>query len=179
MMGGTWQIRPERPEDADAIEALDDDGFGPGRYAKSAYRLREGVAPESDLGLVATQDGVPVGSVRFWPVKVGADSALLLGPLAVRSELRGHGIGIALMQQGIEKARTKGHAVVLLVGDEAYYGRAGFARVAPGRVRMPGPVDARRILGLALRPGALENIAGEIRRARIDHPVCADGAGLG
>jgi len=179
MMGETWEIRPERPEDAEAIEALDDDGFGPGRYAKAAYRLREGVAPQDDLGFVAIENGVAVGSVRFWPIRVGAEEALLLGPLAVRSTLRGRGIGIALMQQGIEKARATGHAVILLVGDEAYYGRVGFVRIKPGSVRMPGPVDTRRILGLALRPDALQTLSGDIRRARIDRPVCADGAALG
>jgi predicted N-acetyltransferase YhbS len=177
-MAETWQIRPERPEDADAIEALDNDGFGPGRYAKSAYRLREGVAPERDLGFVAVENGVAVGSVRFWPIAVGSDKALLLGPLAVRAAQRGRGIGVALMRHGIEKARTTDNVAVILIGDEGYYGRAGFQRIASGRVRFPGPVDARRILGLALKPDALENLSGDIRRARIDHPVCADGAGL-
>ena len=179
MMAETWEIRPERPEDAHAIDALDDDGFGPGRYAKSAYRLREGVAPENDLGLVAIENGVAVGSVRFWPIRIGAERALLLGPLAVRSILRGRGIGVALMQHGIEKARRTDHAAVILVGDEAYYARAGFSRIPPGRIRFPGPVDSRRILGLALKPGALETLSGEVRRAHIDDPVCADGAALG
>jgi predicted N-acetyltransferase YhbS len=177
-MAQSWQIRAERPEDADAIEALDNDGFGPGRYAKSAYRLREGVAAESDLGFVATESGVPVGSVRFWPIKIGAHKALLLGPLAVRSDRRGSGIGIALMKHGIERAHATDAACILLVGDEAYYRRAGFARIAPGHVRFPGPVDARRILGLALKDDALASVSGDIVRIRIDNPVCADGAPL-
>ncbi|MEI9929629.1 MAG: N-acetyltransferase [Rhizomicrobium sp.] len=178
-MTGTWQIRPERPEDADAIEALDNDGFGPGRYAKSAYRLREGVKPEERLGFVAVEHGTALGSVRFWPIKVGGENALLLGPLAVRSDQRGRGIGIALMKHGIEQARATDYAAILLVGDQPYYSRAGFGRIAPGRVRFPGPVNAARILGLSLKPGALENLSGNIARARIDHPVCADGARLG
>lgn len=178
-MADTWQIRPERPEDADAIEALDNDGFGPGRYAKSAYRLREGVAPENDLGFVAIENGIPVGSVRFWPIRVGTDDALLLGPLAVLSSHRGRGIGVALMRHGIEKARGTNYVAILLVGDESYYTRAGFARIAAGRVRFPGPVDARRVLGLALKPEAMEKLSGDIRRARIDIPVCADGAAIG
>jgi predicted N-acetyltransferase YhbS len=178
-MAETWQIRPERPEDAEAIEALDNDGFGPGRYAKSAYRLREGVKPVADLGFVAVENGVTRGTVRFWPIKIGDAPALLLGPLAVQSDQRGRGIGIALMQHGIEAARAAGHNAVILVGDEAYYSRAGFARIAPGRIRFCGPVDARRVLGYALAPGALDNLAGNVMRARIDMPVCADGARLG
>jgi predicted N-acetyltransferase YhbS len=177
-MAETWQIRPERPEDAARIEALNDNGFGPGRFAKSAYRLREGVEPERNLGFVAVENGVVLGSVRFWPIVVGSDRALLLGPLAVQSDQRGRGIGVELMKRGIEKARETDFVCILLVGDESYYKRAGFARIVPGRVRFPGPVDRARILGLALKEGALADISGDILRARIDHPVCADGAGL-
>jgi predicted N-acetyltransferase YhbS len=178
-MHAAWQIRPERPDDADSVASLNDDGFGPGRFAKSAYRLREGVAPERALGFVATGDGALLGSVRFWPIRVGAETSLLLGPLAVKSELRGQGIGLALMKTGIDAARVAGFKTILLVGDEAYYARAGFARLPLGRVRFPGPVDKTRILGLALQPGALEMLSGDIVRARIDDPVCACGAPLG
>ncbi|HWE07472.1 MAG TPA: hypothetical protein VG274_12230, partial [Rhizomicrobium sp.] len=66
-----------------------------------------------------------------------------------------------------------------LVGDEAYYQRVGFVRLAPGRVRFPGPVDKTRVLGLALEEDALQILEGDITRARIDAPVCADSARLG
>src|SRR3981081_2235021 len=48
-----WEIRAERANDEAAIERLVDSGFGPGRFAKTAYRLREGVAPDSRLSFVA------------------------------------------------------------------------------------------------------------------------------
>lgn len=179
-MGASWQIRPERPEDADDVAALNDDGFGPGRFAKSAYRLREGVAPERGLGFVATgEGGALLGSVRFWPILVSGEISLLLGPLAVKSELRGRGIGIALMKTGIDAAKAAGFRTILLVGDVSYYARAGFACLPAGRVRFPGPVDKTRVLGLALQPGALDTLSGDIARARIDEPVSACGAPLG
>src|SRR5579863_9792141 len=174
-----WEIRAERAEDEARIAALTEGGFGPGRYAKSAYRLREGVDPVASLNFVAVENGVLRGSVRFWPIKVGSDDVLLLGPLAVDSAQRGRGIGISLMQAGIAAARDSGWRTILLVGDEPYYSRVGFVRLQPGRVRFPGPVDASRLLGLALIPGALEKLSGSIRRARIDDPICADGAPLG
>jgi len=68
-----WEIRPERAEDEARIAALTEAGFGPGRYAKSAYRLREGVAPAASLNFVAVENGILRGSVRFWPIKVGAE----------------------------------------------------------------------------------------------------------
>ena len=174
-----WEIRRERAEDEPRIAALTEAGFGPGRYAKSAYRLREGVHAVTDLSFVAVENGTLRGSVRFWPIKVGADDVLLLGPLAVDSAQRGRGIGISLMQAGIAAAKAAGWRAILLVGDEPYYSRVGFVKLAPGGLRFPGPVDATRLLGLALTDGALERLSGPIRRACIDEPVCADGAPLG
>ena len=174
-----WDIRQERAEDEPFIAALNEAGFGPGRYAKTAYRLREGVHAVTELGFVAIENGILRGSVRFWPIKVGHDDVLLLGPLAVDGAQRGRGIGISLMQAGIAAAREKGWRAILLVGDEPYYARAGFAKLPSGRVQFPGPVDTSRLLGLALADGALENLNGLIRRARIDDAVCADSAPMG
>ena len=180
----TWQIRLEAPEDAALVAALNAESFGPGRFAKSAYRLREGVCPVPSLSFVAVesvQAGKDIlrGSVRFWPIKVGGHEELLLGPLAVQSDQRGRGIGIALMQAGIAAAQKGPWRGILLVGDEPYYTRVGFSRLPPGRVKFPGPVDQNRILGLSLKAGELLNLSGQVRRAQIDEPVCAVGAGVG
>jgi predicted N-acetyltransferase YhbS len=173
-----WQIRPECAEDAPLVEVLNEISFGAGRYAKSAYRLREGVEPVAGLSFVAVAGSEFLGSIRFWPVAIGMEKSLLLGPLAVQPDLRGRGIGIALMKHAIGEARTQGHASIVLVGDEPYYVRVGFARLAPGRIRFPGPVDPARVLGLSLHHNVMLTLKGEVRRARIDHPVCADGAAV-
>ena len=174
-----WRIRPEEPGDAAQVESLNAESFGPGRFAKSAYRLREGVAPLSALSFVAVENDVLRGSVRFWPISVAGTEGLLLGPLAVQGDQRGRGIGIALMQAGIAAAHQGPWPFILLVGDEPYYAKVGFSRLPPGRVRFPGPVDQNRILGLSLKSGGLLNLSGQIRRAGIDDPVCADGAAVG
>ncbi len=176
-----WDIRKERASDDPAIEALVDTGFGPGRFAKTAYRLREGVLPDARLSFVAEarEGGALLGSVRFWPVKIAGAFSLLLGPLAVEPRLRGQGIGIGLMQRGIEEARGLDYESVILVGDEPYYARVGFARLPAGRLTFPGPVDSNRLLGLALKANALVSLSGEVRRARIDAPVSAQATPLG
>lgn len=179
MSDAAWKIRLETPADAAGVEALNAGSFGPGRFAKSAYRLREGVAPVAPLSFVAVEGDALLGSVRFWPISVGGHQELLLGPLAVRGDQRGKGIGIALMQAGIEAAKAGPWRGILLVGDEPYYAKVGFSRLPPGRVRFSGPVDERRILGLSLKGGEMLTVSGEIRRAEIDMPNCADGAGLG
>ena len=173
-----WQIRLEEREDAPLVEALVVRSFGPGRYAKSAYRLREGVAPEAGLSFVAIEDGILKGSVRFWPIAVGKQRALLLGPLAVETKERGRGMGLALMHRGSEEARARGHRAILLVGDAPYYSRVGFAPIPEGRVAFPGPVDPARILALGFCESAFDSFQGAIRRTHIDHPVCADAAPL-
>jgi predicted N-acetyltransferase YhbS len=177
-----WQIRLETFEDTAQVAALNAESFGPGRFAKSAYRLREGVRPIPSLSFVAVENSAKEilrGSVRFWPIKVGGHEELLLGPLAVQSDQRGRGIGIALMQAGIAAAQMGPWRAILLVGDEPYYTRVGFSRLPPGRVRFPGPVDQNRILGLSLKAGELLTLSGQVRRAQIDEPVAACGAGVG
>ncbi len=138
-----FEICPEAPEDAPAIDLLLDKSFGPGRFAKTAYRLREDVNAIDALSLVARAEGRLVGSIRFWPIVIGPSHAraLLLGPLAVEPQLKGQGIGIGLMNEGLKAAKALGYEVVILVGDEPYYARVGFARVPAGQLKMPGPVD--------------------------------------
>jgi predicted N-acetyltransferase YhbS len=176
-----WEIRAESTSDEAAVERLVDAGFGPGRFAKTAYRLREGGAPDTRLSFVAENPETCglVGAVRFWPVIVGRRLALLLGPLAVDPKLRGRGIGIALMQRGLEEARALGYESVVLVGDEPYYAKVGFKKLKSGQIRFPGPVDGNRLLGLALKDGALETLSGDVQRARIDIAVSAQAAKLG
>jgi predicted N-acetyltransferase YhbS len=162
-----WRIRSEKADDAAEVEGLVIATFGAGRFAKTAYRLREGAEPVPYLSFVATSesDDALLGSVRFWNIAIGGTPSLLLGPLAVSPELRGKGIGIALMQRGIDEARARGHESVILVGDEPYYAKVGFARLPPGRLKMPGPIDPARLLGLSLKAGALLSLSGDVRRA--------------
>ncbi len=156
-------IRPELPTDADAVERLHERAFGPGRFARTAFRLREGAPPVPDLSFMALVGTLLVGSVRMTPVLAGAVPALMLGPLTVEPAFEGRGIGAALMTRSIAAARSKGHALVLLVGDEPYYARFGFRRIPPRRLELPGPVDPDRFLALELVEGALAGAAGLVR----------------
>ena len=153
-------IRHELPLDAEPIERLHERAFGPGRFARTAFRLREGGGHLLDLSFTALVGTLIVGSVRMTPVRAGAVPALMLGPLTVEPAFEGRGIGTALMRRAIEAAREKGHSLVLLVGDLAYYGRFGFKRVPPRQLELPGPVDPDRLLALALDENALQEAKG-------------------
>jgi len=155
-------ILPETADDAGAIERLHERTFGPGRYARTAYRIREGRGHVLDLSFTARVGSLLVGSLRLTPVTIGQAKALLLGPLTVEPPFRTRGVGTALIKRALEAAKAGGHTLVLLVGDEPYYGKHGFKKIREGQVRMPGPVDPARLLVAELSPGAFNGVEGMI-----------------
>ena len=156
-------ILPETEGDAEAIERLHERTFGPGRFARSAYRIRESKGHLLALSFTARIGTLLVGSVRLTPVCVGDTKALLLGPLTVEPPFRERGVGTALIKRALHDAKAAGHRLVLLVGDEPYYGKAGFKRIPKGQVKFPGPVDSARLLVAVLADGAFDGVKGTLR----------------
>ena len=155
-------ILPETEDDALAIERLHERTFGPGRFARTAFRIREGVGHDLALSFTARVGTLLVGSIRLSPVRIGGTKALLLGPLTLEPPFRDRGIGLALLQRALANARERGHSLSILVGDEPYYARVGFKRIPRGRVQMPGPVDPARLLVAELTDGAFEGVKGAV-----------------
>lgn len=149
-------IAPETPDDAARVEAIVTAAFGPGRFAKTAERLRE--AADFAIGFTAVEASRLVGSVRLWRVRIGDASALFLGPIAVDEGHRKAGLGADLVEACLTWAENAGASGILLVGDSPYFSRFGFER-AEG-VRLPGPVDPRRVLWRSLSGAAPK---GEVR----------------
>lgn len=147
------RIEAEHPSDAASVETLVLAAFGPGRFAKTAERLRERATCAA--GFVAREGGRVIGSVRLWAVTVGDTPALFLGPIAVDAAQRSAGLGADLVEACIAQAKANGSAGILLVGDPPYFGRFGF--VAAPAVTLPGPVDPRRLLWLPL---GVDTVAG-------------------
>jgi predicted N-acetyltransferase YhbS len=169
MLGGgamsdiSVSILPETADDAVAIVRLHERTFGPGRYAKSAYRLREQIDHIRELSFTAWIGTLLIGSVWLSPIRIGETEALLLGPLTVEPAFRERGVGQALIERALKEAAQKGHRLVLLVGDEAYYEKCGFKRIPRGRAIMPGPVDPARLLIAELSEGAFDGVSGPVR----------------
>jgi predicted N-acetyltransferase YhbS len=155
-------IRPEAFVDDEAIERLHERAFGPGRFARTAYRIREGAPHILGLSFTALVGTLLVGSVRMTPVRAGEQAGLMLGPLTVDPAFENRGIGRALIQRALEAAREAGHELVFLVGDEPYYGRFGFKRAPKGQLALPGPVDPDRLLAAELVEGSLDKAKGTI-----------------
>lgn len=149
-------IRPALPADIPEISELHARVFGPGRFTRSAYRVREGKDHLSRFCLVACLGKAVIASIRTTEIAVGGKTgAVLLGPIAVDSEHRSLGLGKKLISAALEAARTGGAHLIILVGDHPYYGRFGFKPVPMGQITFPGPVDPRRILAYELTTDAL------------------------
>lgn len=151
------------------IEEINALAFGPGRFVRAAYRIREGGGHDRNLSFVALNDEQVIGSIRMTPVVIGTTPALLLGPLAVRDGWKNCGIGRKLMKQAMEASAKAGHRLSLLVGDEPYYRNFGFVKIDAAKVIMPAPVDPERLLACVLSGAenmtgpALEELAGPVR----------------
>jgi predicted N-acetyltransferase YhbS len=164
-------IREETPPDRQAREALLDACFGEERFRKTCERLRKGRLPAENLSLVIEADGAIVGTVRLWNIDAGPGRpALLLGPIAIDPARQGLGLGSKLMRVVLNRAAALGHRAVLLVGDAPYYERFGFSATATKDLRLPGPYERERFVGLELQPGALARARGLVsaKGARIE-----------
>lgn len=171
-----FAILPEGPQDGPAIEHLLDLSFGPNRRRKISYRYRSGVAPIAELCLVARGADGLVGSIRYWPVRLGDRPVLLLGPLAIDPERRGQGIGRALIRASLARAEAMGWRLVFLVGDPAYYAQHGF-RPVPAGVIMPGE-DPARLQYVTLGGAELPAAGGLLLRAD-GHAIAGDPVEIG
>ena len=165
-------IRLQTPDDYAALAELNERAFGPGRFARTAYRVREGAMRDARLNFCADLYGEIIGSVDFTPVAIGGVSgALLLGPLIIADDHKNQGHGLRLMLDGLGRARELDYRLVILVGDLPYYARAGFGPTPLDHIVFPGPVDPARILHVELVPGALEAYRGLVRGIPIQSPL--------
>lgn len=157
----------ETADHASQIEAIHAAAFGPGRYARAAFRIREGGPHEMSLSRVALCGDEVIASVWMTPIVIGGAPALLLGPLAVAPSHMNQGIGRKILRESMALAKAAEHHLVVLVGDEPYYGPLGFVPVLPlGAFRFPAPVDQKRVLVAELTAGALNGVAGLVEHAK-------------
>jgi putative acetyltransferase len=123
----TAEIRPERPEDAAAIDALLRAAFPGAVEADLVKRLR--ADGDLALSLVAGENGTILGQVAFVPIALNPDPGYRiwgLAPISVLPHRQGQGIGSALTKEGLDRAKVAGIGLVLVLGDQNYYGRFGF-----------------------------------------------------
>lgn len=153
----------ETPFHDAAIERLYDRAFGPGRFAKTAERLREGNHRLMECGRVAMRDDEVIAAVRLWPLQIGERvMAVFVGPVAVDPDYRGGSLGLKLTGMCMDAAAAAGWDAAILVGDADYFGHIGFEQISTRDFSAPGYVPANRLLARALKPGALDGVSGAL-----------------
>jgi putative acetyltransferase len=137
-------IRSEQPADVDTIRDVV-------RMAFTGHPVSSGTEPliidalradgALELSLVAEVDGAVVAHIVFSEAAIGDSPSgwFLVGPLAVRPDHQGRGIGRALIEVSLDTMRTRGARGCVLVGDPAFYGRFGFRHCSG--VTWPGVPD--------------------------------------
>lgn len=156
-------IRFATPDDDKFVDDLQELAFGPGRFARTAYRVRERFQIDKSLSLIAEVDGVPCGSVWMTPVSIGGIDGYMLGPLATHPNFRKRGAGKLLAKEVTRIALERGEgSFVVLVGDQDYYGPLGWQVTTPGAIQWPGPVDPTRVLLYAEDKTLATRIKGKI-----------------
>ena len=154
------QVEPEM------IEQLLDRAFGPDRFARTAYRIREGMDWLEGLSFAALDDEeLLVGTIQVWPIALTdpqgrAHPLLMVGPVAVLPEHQGDGFGKALMLAALSAIDSAGDDQAplpqVLIGDFDYYGRHfGFSAAHTGGWHCPGPNDPARLLARCANPAIL------------------------
>ena len=160
------KIAQQAESDVVVIESLMIEAFGQARHARSVWQLRSGL-PVLGMCLVIRDGDEPVGSLRYWEVRLGDEVILLLGPLAVRPGLWGRGYGRQLIEESLRRVAAGPWKLILVSGEEDYYPKFGFVPAAPYRIDWPGFIEPERLQFFELKKGALASLpSGPL-------PVCA------
>ena len=152
-MSCSFLFRPQTPDDLPAVDALHEESFGPGRFARTAYRIREAARVPPAIALTAWDSAQLIGAIQFTAISIGGKrGAALLGPLAIAPAYKNKGCGLRLMQDGLAEAEKLGFELVVLIGDLPYYQRVGFRRDPawpdhPARPRRSGALPRGRAEG--------------------------------
>jgi predicted N-acetyltransferase YhbS len=141
----TWRFATA--SDEPFVEDLQALAFGPGRFARTAFRVRERFPIDPSLSLMAEVDGTTCGSVWMTPISIGGIDGYMLGPLATHPDFRKLGAGKMLAREVTRLALERGQgSFVVLIGDQDYYCPLGWQTTTPGAIKWPGPVDPSRVL---------------------------------
>ena len=145
MTSSSFEIRLETDGDAPALSQLSAEAFGPGRFTRSAYRVREGVPPVKSLCLCGLLDRKLVGGIRFTAIRIGeTEGAALLGPLVVDPAVKGQGYGKALVEEGLARARGEGFCAGAAHRRHALLRPVRLSTGAAGADHLAGPGRSRR-----------------------------------
>jgi putative acetyltransferase len=162
MNPNTMNVRAERPEDIEAIRALNLAAFGATREGALVDTLRGN--GEISLSLVATAGERVAGHILYSPVTISCSGKELagagLGPMAVLPEHQRKGIGTELIRAGNEELKIRGCPFIVVLGHPEYYPRFGFRPAAARGIRCQWSVLDDAFMVLFLDESAMKGVSG-------------------
>ena len=172
----SYYIRPELPEDNQAILEVHVQAFAQDGEARLVDTLRHDGNINPELSLVAVFGERIIGHILFCPIAIVSGPvetpALALAPLGVHQDFQCRGIGAALIAEGIGECQRLGHRIVIVVGHPGYYPRFGFTPASESGILAPFPCPDEAFMALPLENGALDGVGGTVR-----YPVAFDTVG--
>lgn len=156
-------IRQEIKSDTVEVDRLTGLGFDTSHKSRNIWHLRNG-KPIANLCLVAADDedsSQLLGSIRFWSITIAGLPSVLLGPLAVDPKLRGQGIGMALVREGLRRAESAPWAFCFVSGEPEYYPRLGFSKISASQIDLPAPIEDERLHLISVSGNSIDSLPHE------------------
>jgi putative acetyltransferase len=157
-------IRPEMEKDYEAITAVNDLAFGGTNEGRLIQTLRKTPEFLAELSLVASDRGIVIGHILFYPVAIVAGTkrhrTLALAPMCVHPAYQQKGVGNSLVEEGCSRAKDRGFTSVIALGHSGYYLRFGFKPAYTFGIRAPFDVPPDTFMAMELAEGALAECHG-------------------
>lgn len=133
-------------------------------------RLRSSDNYIKELSLVAVVNEVIVGHIMFTKLFIINDNekyeSLALAPLSVLPDYQNKGIGKALINEGLKKAKALGYKSVIVLGSEKYYPRFGFKEALNFGIEAPFEVPSENFMAIELTKNSLKDVNGKVVYAK-------------
>jgi putative acetyltransferase len=122
-------IRDEQQNDYDQVRSILRLTFPTEAEGKLVDALRAN--GKAIISLVAAQDDQILGHILFSPVSttpLNPAKGIGLAPVAVHPDVQSHGIGSALIQEGLKRCKELRFGYCVVLGSPKYYQRFGFQK---------------------------------------------------
>ncbi|MBQ8620016.1 MAG: N-acetyltransferase [Clostridia bacterium] len=132
--------------------------------------LRGSQSVVAELCDVCEMDGEIVGHILYTHANVVSDTGeafpvITFGPISVRPDMQGKGIGSQLIRRTMQRASEMGFAGVVITGNPAYYHRFGFRPASDFSLLYEDGSSFPELMAAELRNSSLRTVSGRIRFA--------------
>lgn len=170
------EIRKEKPEEYRQVERMTQEAFWNRHFQGCnehylVHVLRESEDYLPEISRIAVVDGEIVGAILYsksW-VKDGKNTheVVTFGPLCVKPEWHGCGIGEMLLRDTMKLAAEAGYPGIVIYGEPDYYPRIGFKTCDNFGITTPDGKNFDAFMGIELLPDKMKDIHGKFYESEV------------